>query len=321
MNLPILPQFSHLILIGAMAAAMVALILVVTVPSRSAIARGRLRSLNGGATGGPTMLSTATGQLTSLIERRLGGSQGALATKLDIAQIKTPAQEYVLLTGVAALVLAALLGMILGAPGIALGVVAGALGGYANVEFQLARTRTKFANQLDEALQVMAGSLRAGYSLMQALSSLAGEDGEAPGRDEFARAINQSRLGRSISECLDETAVRMKSDDFGWVSQAIAINREVGGNLASVLDGVATTIRERGRLRRQVKALAAEGKMSAYILGSLPFVIAVIVSFMSPGYLGVFFTSGILGYIFIAVGVVMLITGLVIMNKMIAIKF
>ena len=83
--------------------------------------------------------------------------------------------------------------------------------------------------------------------------------------------VNETRVGRDLGEALDEIAERMGSDDFTWVAQAIAIHREVGGNLAEVLDAVGHTIRERNAIRRQVKALSAEGKLSAIVLMALPF--------------------------------------------------
>ena len=108
----------------------------------------------------------------------------------------------------------------------------------------------------------MAGSLRAGHSLLRAVDSVASE-ADAPTSEEFARIVNETRVGRDLNDALDEVAERMGSDDFTWVAQAIAIHREVGGNLAEVLDAVGHTIRERNAIRRQVKALAAEGKLSA----------------------------------------------------------
>ena len=106
--------------------------------------------------------------------------------------------------------------------------------------------------------------------------------------EEFARIVNETRVGRDLNDSLDEVAERMGSDDFTWVAQAIAIHREVGGNLAEVLDAVGHTIRERNAIRRQVKALSAEGKLSAIVLMALPFGIAGFISMTNPGYLATF---------------------------------
>ena len=130
---------------------------------------------------------------------------------------------------------------------------------------------------------------------VQALASVARE-AEEPTSMEFARIMNETRVGRPLRSSLDETAARMESDDFTWVTQAIAINREAGGNLAEVLDGVGNTIRERNQIRRQVKALSAEGKLSAYVLMALPFGIAGFLAFANPKYLAKF-TESLLGYV------------------------
>jgi len=119
---------------------------------------------------------------------------------------------------------------------------------------------------------------------------------------------------------MNNTADRMACEDFGWVSQAIGIHREVGGDLAEVLDQVGATIRERGQIRGQVKALAAEGKMSAYILVALPIVIALVLSVVSPGYLNQF-GEHVIGYGIIGLAVVMLVLGSVWMSRVIKVRF
>ena len=181
------------------------------------------------------------------------------------------------------------------------------------------RRRSAFADQLDDSLQLLASSLRAGHSMLQALGSVARE-AEEPTSVEFARIINETRVGRQLSDSLDETAARMESEDFTWVTQAIAINREVGGNLAEVLDGVGNTIRERNQIRRQVKALSAEGKLSAYVLMALPFGIAGFLMFSNPAYMAKF-TQSLLGYGLIGAGVVLLIIGALWLRKVVSFKF
>jgi tight adherence protein B len=112
----------------------------------------------------------------------------------------------------------------------------------------------------------------------------------------------------------------MGSDDFSWIAQAIAIHREVGGNLAEVLDAVSHTIRERNALRRQVKALAAEGKLSAIVLMALPFVVSGFLLLTSPGFITRFTDSGLGWAMLLAAGVLLLIGGLW-LKKMVSIRF
>ena len=126
--------------------------------------------------------------------------------------------------------------------------------------------RKKFYEELPDAMQMLAGSLSAGYSLPQALDTVA-KDSTGPLGQEVNRALLESRLGLPIEETLEAVAQRMESKDFHWVVMAIRINRRVGGNLAEVLTNVGQTLRERERLRRQVRTLSAEGRLSGWILG------------------------------------------------------
>jgi tight adherence protein B len=137
---------------------------------------------------------------------------------------------------------------------------------------------------------------------------------------EFARIINETRVGRQLNDSLDETAARMRSDDFTWVTQAIAINREAGGNLAEVLDGVANTIRERNQIRRQVQALSAEGKLSAYVLMALPFGVGGFLMFSNPAYMAKF-TQSLVGYGLLGTCVVLLVIGGLWLRKVVSFKF
>jgi tight adherence protein B len=187
------------------------------------------------------------------------------------------------------------------------------------LSFKGGRRRAAFADQLDDSLQLMASSLRAGHSLLRAVDAVSQEAG-APMSEEFARIVNETRVGRDLNDALDEVSARMGSDDFTWVAQAIAIHREVGGNLAEVLDAVGHTIRERNGIRRQVKALSAEGKLSAIVLMALPFAIIGFIWMSNPGYLAKF-TQSLAGYVMLAVSAVMLTIGALWLKKTVAIKF
>ena len=145
-------------------------------------------------------------------------------------------------------------------------------------------------------------------------------EAEEPTSEEFARIINETRVGRELGDALDEAAPRMSSEDFVWVTQAIAINREVGGNLAEVLDGVSDTIRERNQIRRQVKALAAEGKLSAFVLMALPFGIVGFLVITNPDYM-VSVHRASSATALLAVGVVLLVVGGLWLRKTVQVKF
>ncbi len=181
------------------------------------------------------------------------------------------------------------------------------------------RRRRAFADQLEGTLQTIAGSLRSGYGLVQAMSTVADES-PSPTSVEFNRVVVESRLGRSIEQSLAAMADRLENEDLGWVVEAIEIQHEVGGNLAEVLDTVTGTIRERNQIRRQVKALSAEGKISAIILLSLPLVIAGFIAMISPEYIAEL-TDTSVGRIMIGVAVVLMLAGAAWIKKIIRVEF
>ncbi len=138
--------------------------------------------------------------------------------------------------------------------------------------------------QLSDVLMVLASALRAGHSFLQALDTVSKEVGD-PAAAEFSRALAEIRLGRSVDDALDALVARIGSQDLEWAVTAISIQRRVGGNLAEVLETLADTIRERETLRRQMRVLSSEGRLSVVILTVLPFLIGTYVYFVNPTYL------------------------------------
>lgn len=251
----------------------------------------------------------------------LAGGGGALArldTKLDQADLKLRAQEAILFFG-GAMVLVALFGLALGGPLVALAALL--VGGLAPVALlnQLgSRRRKAFTGQLPDTLQLLASSLRAGYSLLQGLDAVAEEVDEPMGR-ELRRVVLETRLGRDMELALGDLAGRMQSRDFDWVVMAIRIQREVGGNLAELLTSVAETMISRERLRREVSALTAEGRLSAIIVGALPLVIGLAISVLNPGYINALFTTT-LGRAMVLGATVLTLVGFAWMKKTIEIE-
>jgi tight adherence protein B len=171
--------------------------------------------------------------------------------------------------------------------GFAVGAVVGvlALGAwYAHLGRSVARRQAAFAGQQAQLLQLLAGGLRVGRSLPQALEAVAREL-PAPSAPELRRVVTEIRLGRDLHEALDAMAERLDSDDFRWVVQAIAIHRDVGGDLAEVLDNVRRTVNERERIEAMVGSLSAEGRMTAWLLIAMPPGLAAYLQLASPGYL------------------------------------
>ena len=177
------------------------------------------------------------------------------------------------------------------------------------------RQRKKFAMQLADTLNLLSTSLRAGYSILQAIEA-ASQEAPEPTRREFGRAMTEIRLGRPMIEALGDIAVRMESKDFEWAVLAIAIQREVGGNLAEVLQSTAETILHRNRFRGEVKALTAEGRFSAWIMGLMPVVVFIAVFFMNPEYVAPLYTTTI-GLVILGGSVLLLVAGVVWMMKIV----
>ena len=181
------------------------------------------------------------------------------------------------------------------------------------------RRRKAFKNQLDETLQIIASALRAGHSFTRALDAVATE-AESPTAEEFARVINENRIGRDLIVALLQTADRMESEDFRWVAEAVAVHRDTGGNLNEVLDRVGQTMRERNQVRQQVDALAAEGKFSALVLMALPVIVAGAFSVINPTYLAPLFATRV-GQMMLAFSFVLYVVGGLWLKKIVNVKF
>ena len=237
-----------------------------------------------------------------------------LAVRLDRAAVRWQPNEWLLLcVGIGVGV--AVLGTFLGSPlaGVLLGLLTGALGPHLFLSIKGGRRRTAFLRDLPDALQLVASGLSSGYSLPQALDSVV-RLGDGPVAAEVGRALAQSRLGVPVEDALGHVADRLDSVDFHWVVMAIRVQREVGGNLASVLLQVAETIREREWLRRHVKALAAEGRLSGVVLAALPVAVGGYMFAIRREYVGVLVTEP-LGRVLLTAGIVMLGLGMAWMNK------
>lgn len=180
---------------------------------------------------------------------------------------------------------------------------------------RVAARQARFLEQLPDTLQLIAGALKAGYGIMQAIDTVVKEAPE-PTASEFSRVLTESRLGLPLEDSLEAMAQRTGSEDFGWVVVAINIQRRVGGNLAELLDTVADTLRERQMVRRQIKTLSAEGRLSAIILVAMPFVIALYLFTVNRAYLSILFERTV-GQIMMAGAVVLMILGVAWMRKLI----
>ncbi len=243
----------------------------------------------------------------------------SLDDTLDRAGLAVRANEFVV--ACAAITLASLLvGVVLfGVPFFLLMLVVPLLGIPVTLKFLTRRRTKKFVTQLGDTLQLMVGSLTAGYGLGQTVDSVAKET-EAPTCDEFSRVVMETRLGRSLEDALDAMSKRINSPDFDWVVDAIKIQASVGGDLAEILEQVGETIRARVRIKRQVDALTAEGKISALVLFVLPFGLAGFIFMSNPDYIAPLTSSGV-GYVMIGTALTMLAIGGLWLRKLVNPEF
>jgi tight adherence protein B len=259
----------------------------------------------------PSSVADAGGRMA-----QAGGFSSSLEDRLEQAGFPLKAGEFVVVT-VLAFFGGGLLALLLTQPLPVVLVVAAVAGGipYAMLRLALRRREAKLRGQLPDVLTVMASSLRAGHSFLQALDTVAKEINE-PAATEFNRVVAEIRLGRPAEDALSSMGDRIGSEDFKWAVLAINIQREVGGNLAEILDTVADTIRERDKIRRDVDTLTTEGRLSAYVLIAMPFVIALYMTLVNPEYIALLFTTGI-GIVLTIVASCLMVAGIAWMRKIV----
>lgn len=266
-------------------------------------------------------LSKLTNQAVLTLNKgiRRDGSGLLSREKLEEAGLKKQPGDYLLFAGAVTFV-GVVLAFFVGGPFFAaLMLVLTPIGLMLFLNLLVARRRRKFDEQVPDTLQMFAGGLRAGHSLLRSVDAAAQEN-EAPMMEELNRVVNETRIGRDLGESLTEVARRTANDDFGAIARAIDIHREVGGDLAQVLDHVGETIRDRNQIRGQIRALSAEGKMSAVVLMALPIVMFVGLTMFNPLYQQVFLTT-FPGYAMIAAALLFLAGGGFWLSRIIKPKF
>ena len=251
--------------------------------------------------------------------RRFADKRGfseRLDAELEAANVRVGSGEFVIITAGAALGGAVLGYLIFRGPVFALVVGGvGAFGPTFALRLALKRRAEKLREQLPDVLTIMASSLRAGHSFLQALDTVAKEIAQ-PAAAEFQRVVAEIRLGRPAEESLEALAERVGSADFKWAVLAVNIQRQVGGNLAEILDNVSDTLRERATMRRQVRVLTSEGRMSAAVLTILPFAIAGYMFAVNREYISLLYTTK-LGFVMLIGAGVLMAGGVLWMKKIV----
>lgn len=251
------------------------------------------------------LLKRAGDLLVALIEAR--GLRPTLERQLARSGLAVTSGEFLVVAVIALVVMTPLGGIVGHVPGLVLGVVLGGLGPWGFLTIRVNRRQRDFSEQLPDVLKLLASSLRAGFSLLQCLGAVTEQSAE-PMRSELQGAMARIRLGEPVEEALEDVAARIGSQDFHWTVLAIRIQREVGGNLATILDTVAETMVERERIRREVRTLTAEGRASAAILAALPVALAMFIFMANRPYLDIMLTATS-GQIALLVGIVMELFG------------
>jgi tight adherence protein B len=237
---------------------------------------------------------------------------------LERADLPLRAAEALFFYVVGAVLVTVMFGVLMGlVPGLLVGLIALMLPP-ALVNFKAGRRAKAFNASLPDTLQLLSGSLRAGYSLVQGIEAVSREVEEPMGK-ELRRVITEARLGREVEDALDSVAERMASPDFAWAVMAIRIQREVGGNLSELLMTVSDTMVHRERLRRDIAALTAEGKISAMILGLLPLGLGAFMWLSNPEYMQPLGGTG-LGQFMLVLATISLLIGFAWMKKIISIE-
>lgn len=198
------------------------------------------------------------------------------------------------------------------------GALAGILMGLALLGLRIRRRRKKFTNQLGDMLTMVANALRAGFSFMQAFELISREM-DAPMGREVQLVVNEVNLGNTIESALDNMQRRVASPDFELVVTAVLIQRQVGGDLASILDTISETIAERVRMRREVMTLTAQGRASALVVSCIPIGLAAAVSILNPNYLKPLIETE-LGRMFIVAAVILQLIGFIVIHRIVDIE-
>jgi Flp pilus assembly protein TadB len=243
---------------------------------------------------------------------------GRFMDELELAGITWSPRRIVLFTFIGTFVCIWLLSVITGSPLVALLGLGIPFAVRSYVRRKVARKRLLFSEQLPDNLQVLASALRAGHSFISALSVVV-DDAPEPSRTEFRRVISDEQLGVSLEDALHVVVERMENRDLEQVALVAAVQRSSGGNTAEVLDRVVETIRERFELRRTVRTLTAQGRMSRWVVSALPLFLLLVISLINPGYMHALYGNGA-GRVALVFAAVMVVAGSFVIKRIVNIK-
>jgi tight adherence protein B len=319
-----------LIIGGALAVVMLIVGIVISFTSQRSVVEERLdRYVDGPNNARGDNLPQSQTPMTDWINRRVAPTSfgDTLSRELARADLKLKPGEYVALMGISGFFVAFVVWWLAGGPGSQsaplIGIVGGVLGMFLPrfyVRGQQGQRLLRFNDQLSDMLNLTVNGLRAGYSTQQAMESVSKEL-PPPICDEFRRIVQEMQLGVSMQTALSNLLRRIPSDDLDLVITAINVQREVGGNLAEILDIISYTIRERVRVKGEIRVLTTQVMYSGRFLSMMPVFLLVILYFLNREYMMEFFRTENniplpCGYIALACGAILIGIGYVVMNKL-----
>lgn len=265
--------------------------------------------------------SPLTMAVTKGVERAVGNRDFAQQIALDLARadLKLTTSEFLVITAVVMLLTTMLASLISGT--VLIGCVFGLASLYLPRWYVAGRERKRvaaFNAQLGDTIGIMANSLRSGYSLLQSMELVARETPPPMGQ-EFARVIREVGLGLSPEKALENLVRRINSDDLDLLVTAIKVQHEVGGNLSKILDTIGNTIRERVRIKGEIKVLTAQQSLAGYIISGMPLALAGVMLLLNPAYILKLFTPGWTLCLPVCGGLGIVI-GFLVMKKIVAIE-
>ena len=226
---------------------------------------------------------------------RIAGSSSrieALALRLHRTGKGWTLSQYIYASVGLMLAVAVLILLKTGAPALALGIglLVGAGLPHMAVGFFIKQRSTKFTTKFPDAIELLVRGLRSGLPVTETLGVVA-QEVPGPVGEEFKLVIERIKIGRTMEDSLQETADRLNMPEFSFFCITLAIQRETGGNLAETLSNLADVLRKRSQMKLKIKAMSSESKASAYIVGSLPFIVFGMIFYINPEYIGGFFTE------------------------------
>ncbi len=262
--------------------------------------------------------------LTQRLDKALSGRQFAENWRVQLARadLKLTVAEYFAAHVIAVIVFFFVAAFLLFKDSPALWPVAGIIGFFAPRIYVSRRQQQRlraFENQLADVLGLWVNSLRSGYSVLQAMEAISREAPD-PSALEFRRVVQEVQLGISMEDALDNMLRRIDSEDFDLVVTAVNIQREVGGNLAEILEVIAHTIRERIKLKGEIRVLTTQGRYTGYLIGGLPIVLALFLFAINPGYMGPMFENRACGWPMIGCGLGLIATGAAVIRRIVDIE-